>query len=60
MIRILEYLWLLICISGIITAVHAFNKHGFGKDSISFIIISIFSFFMYLVKKNKRISSQKK
>ena len=52
---IVEYTWLTISVISIATATHSAFKSGFThKDTITFILMSIISFFMYIFRRNIR------
>lgn len=55
---IMEYAWLTIAISSIITALIDAKYHGINTEFTKFLIIGILSFSMYLFRRYKRKKDQ--
>ena len=52
---IVEYTWLTISVISIATATHSALKSGlFHKETMTFILMSIISFFMFIFRRNMR------
>ena len=52
---IVEYTWLIIAVVSIATSIHSSFRNGlFNKDTLSFLLMAIVSFMMFLFRRNMR------
>jgi hypothetical protein len=52
---IVEYTWLIIAVISIATSTHSAFRNGlFNKDTLSFLLMAIVSFMMFLFRRNMR------
>lgn len=52
---IMEYAWLTIAISSLLTACVDFYYHGINSECVKFIVLCVLSFAMFIFRRKKRL-----